>query len=136
MLLAVGLLAACSGAPDPTATATPTPASLTPDPTTTPQRDLVDLPAEAGWHPVLELLSGLGGRDSGNFDVSGRYRIRFDCVGTGSIRIKVDTEIRATRDCQSGVIEEPVTIRGASGNLHAAVVVEGDPEWIVRLEVE
>ncbi len=152
-LLASVAVACASASPSPTpdpsdsAGASPTVAPLAT------MRLLASFPPEAGWRPILELVSGAGGLDHGTFDPSGTYRIEFDCVGAGSLKVRVESAVVASRDCTLDQIDDPTIIHGASGKLRAAVTVDvaatagatsggatatatdANVDWIVRFEV-
>jgi hypothetical protein len=88
------------------------------------------------WRPVLELVSGPLGVEEGSFDSGARYRIRYDCVGDGSIAVRVANRLRVRRDCGDQSMAEPEVVRsGGGGRLPARVAAQGEVEWIVHLEV-
>ena len=143
-MVVVTLLAACSGPPanrptgrpsgDPSATGA-SPSSGT-SPTASAQRGLASFEPDEMWRPVLELVSGPGGADDGAFDTGARYRIRYDCVGDGSIAVRVGNRVRVRRDCADQAMAEPEVVRsGGGGRLRARVAAMGEVEWIVHLEV-
>jgi hypothetical protein len=142
-MVAVTLLAACSGPPAASPTDEPSgdPAasgaspSADASPTASPQRALATLEPDDKWRPVLELVSGPGGVEEGSFDTGARYRIRYDCVGDGSIAVRVANRVRVRRDCGDQSMAEPEVVRSGGGRLRARVAAQGEVEWIVHLEV-
>lgn len=140
--VAIGALGCSSGPPAPSVGSEPPtrrPAvesiGVTSPPSVAPEPALASFAPEAAWRPVLELSSGTGGTDRGSFRASGRYRIRFDCLGAGSIAIKAGGEQRAALDCTSAADPGPTLVRRARGTQEVMVVPRGEVQWIALFEV-
>lgn len=139
ILVTISVAAACSApvarSPSPAPSITASSESPSPRASASP-RPLASFAADADWRPILELAGGSGGRDEGSFDGGARFRIRYDCVGDGSISVSVGGRVQAQRECSLPGIAEPKFVREQAGNrLRASVTARGEVEWIVRLEV-
>ncbi len=119
-----------SGAPASRPAGSVVPAPPTPEPT------LASFEPDPAWRPVLELTSAVGGKDQGSFRATGRYRIRYHCLGAGSITVRAGGKVRATLDCAPGTaVPEPVIVKRAGGRHSAEVRRVGQIEWIAVFEV-
>jgi hypothetical protein len=107
---------------------------MPPAATTGPREDLASFAPDDAWRPILELVSGSGGLDRGTFETPNRYRLRLDCVGEGSITVRVRGQEPVQQACGQSP-PEPVTVKRAEGSHRARVVAEGEVEWRVLFEV-